>query len=105
MPPAGEVGLTWLKTLTSSLTWVGSVPIGDKRLTIEPSISFYNLFNFANFNSTGNVLSGVLTGTPGSINGTSPSFADTNSVRIGAGTGVFNLGAPRTIEFGLKFTF
>ncbi|MGH9682076.1 MAG: hypothetical protein ACRD4S_00475 [Candidatus Acidiferrales bacterium] len=103
--PGGEVGLTWMKAFDMSLTWDGSVHLADHDLTVEPSVSFYNLFNFANFNSTGNVLSGILTGTPGSINGTSPSFADTNSVRIGAGTGVFNLGAPRTIEFGLKFTF
>jgi len=32
-------------------------------------------------------------------------FAGANSVRVGVGTGVFSLGSPRTIEFGLKMTF
>ena len=103
LAPQGEVGLTWLKTFDASLTWVGKVNIKDRALSIEPSVSFYNLFNFANFNIPGNVLSGILTGGVGSINGTT--YANASSVRVGVGTGVFSLGAPRTIEFGLKLTF
>lgn len=99
----GEVGLTWLKTFDVSLTWVGKVNVREKELTIEPSVSFYNLFNFANFNIPGNVLSGILTGGAGSANGTTRATED--AVRVGVGTGVFALGAPRTIEFGLKMTF
>jgi hypothetical protein len=99
----GEVGLTWLKTLDMSLTWIGKVNIKERELSLQPSVSFYNTLNFANFNIPGNVLSGILTGTPGSVNGTT--YAGANSVRIGVGTGVFSLGAPRTIEFGLKLTF
>jgi hypothetical protein len=81
----------------------GTVNIEERKLSIEPSVSFYNLLNFANFNIPGNVLSGILTGGTGSVNGTTYSGAD--SVRIGVGTGVFSLGAPRTIEFGMKLTF
>jgi hypothetical protein len=99
----GEVGLTWLKTFDMSLTWVGKVNIKERELTIQPSVSAYNLFNFANFNIPGNVLSGILTGGAGSLNGTT--YAGANSVRIGVGTGVFALGAPRTVEFGLKLVF
>jgi hypothetical protein len=99
----GEVGLTWLKTFDMSLTWIGKVNVKERELSLEPSVSFYNLFNFANFNIPGNVLSGILTGGAGSLNGTT--YADANSVRVGVGTGVFALGAPRTIEFGLKLTF
>ncbi len=99
----GEVGLTWLKTFDMSLAWMGKVKIRERELSIQPSVSFYNLFNFANFNIPGNVLSGVLTGGAGSLNGTTYSGAD--SVRVGVGTGVFALGAPRTIEFGLKLSF
>jgi hypothetical protein len=99
----GEVGLTWLKTFDMSLTWVGKVNVRERELSFEPSVSFYNLFNFANFNIPGNVLSGILSGSPGSLNGTT--YADANSVRVGVGTGVFALGAPRTIEFGMKMTF
>ena len=99
----GEVGLTWLKTFDMSLTWIGKVNVKERELSLEPSVSFYNLFNFANFNIPGNVLSGILTGGAGSLNGTT--YANANSVRVGVGTGVFALGAPRTIEFGLKLTF
>lgn len=99
----GEVGLTWLKTFDMSLTWVGKVNIKERELTLQPSVSLYNLFNFANFNIPGNVLSGILTGSAGSLNGTT--YAGADSVRVGVGTGVFSLGAPRTIEFGLKVVF
>ena len=99
----GEVGLTWLKTFDVSLTWVGKVNIKEHELSIQPSVSAYNLFNFANFNIPGNVLSGILTGGAGSLNGTT--YAGADSVRVGVGTGVFALGAPRTIEFGLKLVF
>jgi hypothetical protein len=99
----GEVGLTWLKTFDMSLTWVGNVNVRERQLSFQPSVSFYNLLNFANFNIPGNVLSGILTGSPGSLNGTT--YAGANSVRVGVGTGVFALGAPRTIEFGMKLTF
>ena len=58
----GEVGLTWLKTFDMSLTWIGKVNVKERELSLEPSVSFYNLFNFANFNIPGNVLSGILTG-------------------------------------------
>jgi hypothetical protein len=103
LAPPGEVGLTWLKTLDMSLTWVGKVNIKEHELSIQPSVSAYNLFNFANFNIPGNVLSGILTGSAGSVNGTNYSAA--NSVRVGVGTGVFALGSPRTLEFGLKLVF
>jgi Carboxypeptidase regulatory-like domain len=99
----GEVGLTWLKTFDMSLTWVGNVNVHERQLSFQPSVSFYNLLNFANFNIPGNVLSGILSGGAGSLNGTT--YAGANSVRVGVGTGVFALGAPRTIEFGMKLTF
>lgn len=103
VPPTGEVGLTWLETFDMSLTWVGTVHVAERSLSIEPSVSFYNLFNFANFNIPGNVLSGILGGSPGTVNGTT--YATGDAVRVGVGTGVFSLGAPRTIEFGLKLSF
>jgi hypothetical protein len=99
----GEVGLTWLKTFDMSLSWIGKLNIKEKELSFEPSVSVYNLFNFANFDIPGNVLSGILTGGAGSANGTT--YATANALRIGVGTGVFALGAPRTVEFGLKLTF
>jgi outer membrane receptor protein involved in Fe transport len=96
----GQVGLGWLKAFDLEFSWVGH--FFNERLTVQPSVNFYNLFNFSNFDSAANALTGQLNGTAGSINGTA--FAGRPD-RIGAGTGVFAFGAPRTIEWGLKLQF
>ena len=72
-------------------------------LTIEPNVAIYNLFNFANFDLPGNTLSGLLLGSAGTVNGTN--YADHNINRVGVGSGVFALGSPRQIEFGLRISF
>lgn len=74
-----------------------------ERFEIEPSVGIYNLFNFTNYDLPPNVLSGDLTGSTGSVNGTTQADRITN--RVGLGTGVFALGAPRAIEFGLRIAF
>jgi hypothetical protein len=48
-------------------------------------------------------LNGLLAGAAGQINGTTA--VGHNLDRVGVGTGVYSLGAPRQIEFGLRFTF
>ncbi len=74
------------------------------RLIIEPSVGFYNLPNFSNFNLPPNTMNGILFGAGnGSINGTTKS--DNNSFRVGNGTGVYGLGAQRQIKFGLRLVF
>ena len=73
------------------------------RLNVQPSVGFYNLFNFSNFDLPSASLNGLLTGATGQINGTTP--ASHNIDRVGIGTGVYSLGAPRQIEFGLRITF
>ena len=60
-----------------------------ERLEIEPSTGIYDLFNFTNYDLPPNILTGLLTGTAGSVNGTTPSDRITN--RVGLGTGVFAL--------------
>ncbi len=49
------------------------------------------------------MMSGLLAGTAGTINGTGPADHEVN--RVGVGTGVYTLGSPRELEFGVKFTF
>ena len=102
LAPNGNVGLGWLKSFDLTFAW----PIRIKeRFTIEPSVSAFNIFNFANFDGPANKLLGILN------NGTSSAFVNgatsTNrgSNRIGVGSGVFASGAPRQMEFGLKFSF
>ena len=63
----------------------------------------HNPFNFANVDLPGSALNGLLTGGAGQINATTR--ADHNVNRVGVGTGVYGLGSPRQIEFGLRLTF
>ncbi len=96
----GEVGLGWLKAFDMEFSWVGHA--FHERLAITPSVSMFNLFNLSNFDSAANAFTGQLNGAPGSINGTVQAGRPD---RIGAGTGVFAFGAPRTVEWGLKLQF
>jgi hypothetical protein len=99
-PPPGGVGLAWMKSL--DVTLGRPFRMGD-RFVVEPSVSAFNVLNAANFDGPGNKLSGILNGTIGSVNGTSATDRITN--RIGPGSGLFTLGAPRQIQFGIRLTF
>jgi len=96
----GQVGLGWLKAFDLEFSWVGHA--FNEKLAITPSVSVFNVFNLSNFDSAANTLTGILSGNVGSINGTTQNGRPD---RIGAGTGVFAFGAPRTIEWGLKLQF
>lgn len=100
-PPAGNVGLGWLKTFDLKLSYPRKI---GETFTIEPGISVFNAFNNANFDLPGNTVSGFLN-SPGSVNETTASGASARTTRVTPGSGVFDLGAPRVIEFGLKLSF
>jgi len=107
LAPDGQVGLDWLKTLDLKVSWPKKV---TESFTIEPSVAVFNALNFSNFDAPGNTLSGILGGGVGSVNGTTGvpgSMTDRNTAgtRVGVGSGVFALGSPRVIEFGLRLTF
>jgi hypothetical protein len=116
LAPQDQMGMSWAHGFDFKFSW----PIRIKeRLHIEPSVGFYNLFNFANFNGASNYMSGVLAtcsskpssaadcpGSSASATGTALSdLATKDSLRVGTGTGVNTAGAPRQIEWGLRFTF
>jgi Carboxypeptidase regulatory-like domain len=102
---------TWLKAIDLRLNW--PLHIGE-RVMLEPSVSLFNVFNFANFGGPGNQLSGVLNGAPGSsLNnassagfcGNSAAFCSSRLDRVLPGSGTYSNGAPRQMEFGLRVTF
>ncbi len=114
MPTLGSVashavGIPWLKSLDVKASW----PIKFRdRVTIEPSVSVFNIFNLAerilagqsngSLSASGtemellalrNVLGGI---TPGS---------SLTPFRATLQSGTYALGAPRQFEFGLRISF
>jgi hypothetical protein len=100
LAPKGQVNLAWLRSLDLKLAWNH---VFREKISIEPSVGIYNLFNFANFDLPENTLTGLLLGAAGSVNGTT--YREHNINRVGVGSGVFALGSPRQIEFGLMVSF
>jgi hypothetical protein len=108
-PPASNVGLSWLKSLDLKLARPIRVTEG---VALEPSVSVFNIFNFANFDAPQLLLSGILDASPGrAVNnatkncGSIPGLCTAHASRIGPGSGVYSLGAPRQLEFGFRVTF
>ena len=101
--PAGQVGNGNFFTFDLRLGWSIKPIRRWERLRIEPQAAFYNLFNHKNYNGPDNLLSGVLDGSVGSINNTTKS--QRAPFETGLGSGVFAIGAPRSMEFGIKANF
>jgi hypothetical protein len=99
-----NTGPAWLKTVDLRL----ARPFMFKeRFTVEPSVSAFNVFNSANFDSSLNPSGGVLQ-PAGSLSNLSlgcGNLSRCGSSRIGPGSGVFSLGSARQLEFGLRLTF
>jgi hypothetical protein len=97
---SNQANMAWLRIFDLKLNWMYKI---KERVTLEPGVSFYNLFNFSNFDGASSPLSGILNGSVGSANGTPGE--QPNSNRLGLGSGVFALGAPRALEFLMKVSF
>lgn len=100
-PVAGYVGNGWLNTSDLRLAFPLKI---KERLTIEPNVSFYNVFNVANFNTNPDArISGILDGSGlGFVTG---AYADRDQYRAFQSPGMFNFASARQIEFQLRITF
>ncbi len=98
----------WLKLFDVRLSWSHTF---HDRFKVQPSVGVFNVFNIANFDTPPGATSGWLNEGAGSINSvntlTQPGETgpESNTFRVGNGTGVFSQGSPRTIEWGLRITF
>jgi len=108
----GAIGIPWLKSFDLKASW----PILIKeRVTLEPSASIFNIFNFSNIFLPGNLPGG----TPGTLTPGSGGFLSPNTIggvtnlqptsvtpyRASFQSGTYALGAPRQFEFGLRIAF
>jgi len=106
--PADQLLFPWTKDVDLKVAWSHRF---RERFTIEPSVSFYNVFNFSNFDQPPAVTSPWLTSGSGAVNSTHSILQpgergiESDVFRTGAGTGVFGLASPRVAEFALKVTF
>jgi len=92
--PANQKDNPLFYTTDVRLSWVWKV---RERLSIEPTVDCFNIFNKTN---TQGPLDGTLSGAPGTISGTTAYFT-----RVGAGSGSFSSGQPRAFQFGIRVSF
>jgi len=106
--PANQLPFTWLRAVDFNLAWPHTF---QERWTVTPSVAFFNVFNFSNFSLPPGIMNGWVTNSSGSISSVPQSVpaggtsVASDSYRLGLGSGVFALGSPRAIEFGLNFSF
>lgn len=113
-PVTHLAGLGWFKTFDVRLGWEHQL---GERFTVTPSVSFYNAFNFANFDMPGYVQSGILNFGAGSLMpgatlvqpqntvGGNSSFANGRTNRTSLQPNMNANGAPRSLQWGLKVSF
>lgn len=81
--------------ITTDIRLSKKFTLWDERVTVEPMVEIFNLFNVANYET----YSGELDGGPTSVNG--GAFRQ----RRGIGSGSFAQGIPRNIQFALRISF
>jgi Carboxypeptidase regulatory-like domain len=101
------VGIPWLKSMDVRASWPLKLKEG---VTIEPSVSVFNVFNLVNAFLPGNLPgASLLPGQNGilapNVLGGVNSISSFNSFRAGLQSGTYAAGAPRVFEFGLRVSF
>lgn len=114
LPPAGEVSMGWLKTFDLKFSYPRKF---GENFVLEPSVSVFNAFNNANFDLPSSFIGPTLNLASAPCNPSDPTHPNCNGTinsttavehngnRVVPGSGVFDLGAPRVVEFGLRLSF
>ena len=100
LAPADQVMLD--SFITTDLRFSRPFKLWRDRITVEPAVEVFNLFNVANYDLPGNLLSPVLGGGVGSINGTTQANRPN---RAGFGSGSFAQGIPRAWQLAVRVSF
>ena len=100
--PPNQLPFTWLRDFDFNVKWRHTF---RERFTVEPSVGIFNIFNFVNYNLPPSTMNGWLNSGANSINSVPSSSQASQVYRLGVGTGVFGLGSPREIEWGMRLTF
>ena len=109
--PVNQVNNPFLRTFDASLAYPIKLKWLGERSSIEPSINVFNLFNFSYFGTVGGTLESTSSlgqsaaGTSPTAANTTGGFAARDSLRVADGSGTYEQGAPRSMEFSMKFTF
>lgn len=105
----GAVNFSWLRSFDFAMAW--PIPVlKENRLTVTPSVSMFNLFNFDNAFLPGNLplpnlLPGSGTSLASNVIGGVTGGSSFTPFRATFQSGTYALGAPRQFEFGLKIDF
>ncbi len=102
--PAGEVGMGGLFYADLGFSYTARI---RERVTLQPSLTFYNVTNSQNYDQGNNILSGILQAAGPSV---ASGYANSTTygqrtTRVTLGSGVYGQGGPRVVEFGLKLMF
>ena len=109
LPQANAVNNPAYRSIDANLSYPIRLYKFHEGMSLEPAIAVYNVGNFSNFGLlSGQLLKQSTTGGPtgvaGFLNGPdTPAVADANRTQRGSGT--FDQGGPRSIEYQLKFNF
>ena len=112
LPQANAINNPAFRTLDVNASY--PIPLARFRegLSLEPAIAFYNVGNLANYGTLGSTLPNIDNGTV--TNGVNQNastrsgpntFDVQNGLRTVRGSGTFDQGGPRTVEFILKLNF
>lgn len=109
--PSNQDNNPWLRTFDATVGYPIKVKYLGEGGSIEPSISAFNLFNFGYFGTLSGTLESVSSlgqsaaGTVPQAANTTGGFAARDSLRVANGSGTFQQGAPRELEFTMKLKF